>query len=356
MQHFFSYASVATDDDEARVFVENLVAKYRLQGGELKGKRLVQSYRGRQAIDDIFEQFEGRLKVAISNKKFALACKLFEYIFEPSISSINSLFYGIGFHRFIANILYVEFEARGAGAEAIFNEFEALMREKAEPDLESIFSSSVHDDNSEVITQIREFAQCQADDIREELLSIGTSKVDKWILDLTNTSLYTLLCQWGTKYSRLTAVCDPSEPLKHDPTIFESMIGREDKITETFFGRSQPITFNLSGPVAFADSKHTHGIQIADAVAAAAVHVLSGAEDDHAVRWRSVIIPICADNGSVLPDKSEVSLKDWKSRRNANVLAELHARATAGVSLTDGMPQYLRKLTASYVMNGLTKC
>ncbi|MDR6208136.1 DUF3800 domain-containing protein [Paraburkholderia graminis] len=353
VQNFFAYASVATDDDEARDIVESLIAKHRVQGNELKGKRLVQSYRGRQTIDEIFQRFEGRLKVSISDKKFALACKLFEYIFEPSFSSINSLFYGIGFHRFVANILYVEFKARGAGAEAIFSEFEAIMRAKAEPNLETIFSSSVHEDNPEVITQIREFAQCRADDIRREMLSLEKSNVAKWVLDLTNTSLYTLLCQWGTKYNRLTAVCDPSEPLKHDPSIFESMIGREDKIVEVFFGRSQPITFNLSGPIEFADSKHTHGIQIADAVAAAAVHVLSGAEDDHAVRWRKLIVEICADNGSILPDHSEVSLKDWQSRRNAAVLTELHARAMAGVSLTDGMPEYLRKLTKSALRSAI---
>jgi hypothetical protein len=96
-QMFFAYASVATDDDEARAFVESLSAKYGIQGGELKGSNLTRFNRGRKAIDDIFMHFETRLKVSISNKKFALACKFHEYIFEPCFSSISSIFYHVGF-------------------------------------------------------------------------------------------------------------------------------------------------------------------------------------------------------------------------------------------------------------------
>lgn len=112
-QKHFAYGSIATDDTEAKEFVTGLIKKYGIQNGELKGRQLVKFNKGRKAIDEIFEHFEGRIKISISDKKFALACKFFEYIFEPCISDINSLFYGIGFHKFIANILYVEFLARG---------------------------------------------------------------------------------------------------------------------------------------------------------------------------------------------------------------------------------------------------
>ena len=130
-QKFFAYASVATSDDEAEEFVRRVIEKYGVQGGELKGSKLVKFARGRKVIDEILERFGGKIKISISDKKFALACKLFEYIFEPSISDINSLFYGVGFHKYIANILYLEFSARGAGAEEIFREFEELMRREA---------------------------------------------------------------------------------------------------------------------------------------------------------------------------------------------------------------------------------
>lgn len=344
-QKYFSYASVATDDAEAKGFVENLVSKYGIQGGELKGSNLVKFHNGRKAIDEIFNTFGDRLKVSISNKKFALACKFYEYIFEPCYSDINSLFYGVGFHRFIANILYVEFEARGAGAEAIFAEFEELMRTRDENRLEAIFASSIRAENSPIITQIREFAQCQGDAIRAELISLGEVGVGKWILDLTNTSLYTLLANWGTQYREITAICDPSKPLQHNQGIFNAMVGRNrEQVFSDLIGERHPITFNLSGPIEFADSKMTHGIQIADAVAAATVYVFSGTEDEHTERWRPILGKI-GHYGSIIPDRDEINLKDRRAQRNAVLLLELHSRAKEGRSLIDGMAEYIQLVT-----------
>lgn len=347
-QKLFAYASVATDDQEAKKFVLGIIRKYGIQNGELKGSKLVKFNKGRKAIDEIFEFYEGRLKVSVSDKKFALACKFFEYIFEPCFSDINSLFYGIGFHRFIANILYVEFIARRAGAEEIFGEFEALMSTKDETNLQGIFSSSVHPENSPIISQIREFAQCRAEDIREEMSSLNDSGVGKWILDLTNSALFTLLAHWGSEFHEITAVCDPSKPLLHEQAIFNAMIGRKDKLFSTGFGEKHPITFNLTGPIEFMDSKTTYGIQIADAVAAAVVYVFSGADDDHAKRWRSTL-PSFAHYGSVIPDRDELNLNDRRAQRNAVLLLELHARAKKGVSLIDGMPEYVQLVTQRLV-------
>lgn len=347
-QNFFAYASVATSDAEAKEFVEELIRKYGIQNGEIKGSNLVKFNKGRKAIDEIFDNFEGRLKVSISDKKFALACKFFEYIFEPCFSDINSLFYGIGFHRFIANILYVEFVARGAGAEEIFSEFEELMRTKDETKLPGIFSSSVHPENSPIITQIREFAQFRANDIREELSSLSDVGVGKWILDLTNAALFTLLANWGTEFDVLTAVCDPSKPLLHEHNLFDAMIGRKDRVFSDAFGEKHPITFNLSGPIEFLDSKTTHGIQLADAIAAASVYAFSGVDDNHARRWRS-ILPEIAHYGSVIPDLDEINLRDRRAQRNAVVLLELHSRAGNGLSLVEGMSEYVHRVTQRLV-------
>lgn len=352
-QNYFSYASVATDDVEAESFVESLIAKYGIQGGELKGSNLVRFHKGRKAIDEIFDVFGDRLKVSISDKKFALACKFHEYIFEPCYSDINSIFYGVGFHRFIANILYVEFVARGAGAEAIFAEFEDLMRTKDESKLNGIFSSSAHPENSPVITQIREFAQYRADDIRSELTSLGDVGVGKWVLDLTNTALFTLLANWGTQHPEITAICDPSKPLQQDQGIFETMVGRNGgQVFSDLMGERHPITFNLTEPLRFADSKTTHGIQIADAVAAAAVHVFSGAQDEHAQRWRPIIGQI-GHYGSIIPDRDEVNLKDRRVQRNAILLLELHCRAKERRSLIEGMSEFVQVVSQRLVTHPL---
>lgn len=343
-QKYFSYASVATDDQEAKNFVESLIARYGIQGGELKGSKLVRFNRGRKAIDEVLKHFRKQIKLSISDKKYALACKFHEYIFEPCYAEINSIFYGIGFHRFIANILYIEFIARGAGAEEIFAEFEELMRTKDEGKLQGIFSSSVHPENSPIITQIREFAQYRSNDIREELASLGDVGVGKWILDLTNTALFTLLANWGAEHEQITAVCDPSKPLQHDQSLFTLMIDRTDRVFSDAFGEHHPITFNLSGPIIFADSKTTHGIQLADVAAAAAVYAFSGATDEHAMQWREML-PEIGHYGSIIPDIDEVNLKDMRVQRNAVLLLELNSRAKSGKGLLENMPEYIELIS-----------
>lgn len=339
-QKYFAYGSVATDDTEAQEFVTALIKKYGIQGGELKGSRLVQFNKGRKAVDEIFTHFEGRIKLSVSEKKFALACKFFEYIFEPCISDINSLFYGVGFHKFIANMLYVEFLARGAGAEQIFEEFENLMRSRNADGLEAIFSSSTHPENSPILIQIREFAQHRAEDICDELASLSDEGVGKWILDLTNSALFTLLANWGLEFEQMTAICDHSKPLQHEQSLFNVMIDRQDRQFSTAFGKEHPITFNLSGSIQFSDSKTTHGIQLADAVSAAAVYALSNRGNEHVEKWKA-LIPAIGHYGSIFPELDTLNLKDISAQRNAVILMELHSRAKEGRNLIEGMPEYL---------------
>lgn len=348
-QNFFAYASVATTEAEAKDFVESLIKKYGIQNGELKGSKLIKFNKGRKAIDEILERFDGRYKVSISNKKYALACKFHEYIFEPCFSDISSLFYGVGFHKFIANILYVEFVARGAGAESIFTEFEELMREKDEGRLSKLFASSAHPENSPIITQIREFAQHRANDIRDEIASLSGTGTGKWILDLTNTALYTLLANWGEEHDELTAICDHSKPLQQsDNSLFQTMIGRKDRLYSEMFGEKHPITFNLTGPIQFDDSKSAHGIQLADAIAAASVHVFSGGNDDHCIKWRPSIARH-GHYGSIIPDSDYVNLNEPSVKRNAVLLMELHHRAKENISLTDGMAEYIQLISRALV-------
>lgn len=341
-QRHFAYASVASDDDEAKEFVSYLLKKYHIQGGELKGKNLVRFSKGRKAIDEILKRYHDRIKVSISEKKFALACKFYEYIFEPCYSESNSVFYDVGFHRFIANILYVEFVARGAGAEAIFAEFEELMRTMDVSKLGSLFASSDHADNSPILLQIREFARARADDIHAELEGLVGISTGKWILDLTGTSLFTLLANWGLEHDMMIAVCDPSKPIRENSGILNAMVGRKERtVFSDVFGERHPITFNLAEPVLFADSKVNHGIQLADAIAAAAVYVFSGSDGGEARQWREILAPV-SFYGSVIPDLDELKLSELRAQRNAVILMELHDRATKGRSLIEGMPQFVR--------------
>lgn len=345
-QNYFAYGSVATNDDEAKQVVETIIKKYNIQGGELKGANLVKFAKGRRAITEILETFDGRIKISVSDKKFALAAKFHEYIFEPCYSDVNSLFYGVGFHRFIANLLYIEFVARGAGADELFAEFESLMREGKGENLLTIFSSSAVPEHSEAIRLIREFAQKRHQDIKGELESLADSDAGKWVLDLTNSALFTLLANWGTEHDVLTAICDHSKPLEHNQELFTSMIGNKERIYSEIGGQQHPITFNLSGPIEFLKSHDSYGIQIADAIAAAAVYVFSGPTDESADRWRPIIARQ-AHYGSVIPDKDEVKLELKHAQRNALLLQHIHQQAIKNLSITNGIQQVIINITRS---------
>lgn len=351
-QTMFSYGSVACCDEEAKDFVEYLITKYGVQNGELKGANLIKYNKGRKAISEILKKFEGRIKISISNKKYALAAKFFEYIFEPCFSEINSLFYNINFHRFIANMLHMEFVARGAGAEEIFTEFEAIMRNTDQLDLDSLFSSTVHPENSPIMIQIREFAISQKDAIRKELDCLPGDGVGKWILDLTDTALFSLLANWGQEYEQLTAICDDAKPLRHDQQLYNAMINRKDKHFSRIAGEEQPITFNLSGPIQLVNSRVVHGVQLADAIAAASVYAVSGASDNHANQWKE-IIPDIAIYGSLMPDYDHVDLNRYEVQRNAVVLLELHSRATKEQSLVEGMLEYVQMVSQQLIYRPL---
>lgn len=344
-QNYFAYASVATTPEEAEGVVNRIMKDYQIQGKELKGKNLAKYSRTRRAMDEILTHYEGRVKISISDKKYALACKFFEYIFEPSLSEINTVFYGINFHLFIANILHVEFLARGAGAEEIFTEFEELMRDMNEERLVSLFSSSENHAHSPVLTQIREFALHQREDIRAELDSLRGGVTGRWVLDLTGSALHSLLANWGLMYDELTAVCDESKPLMENANIFDGMIGRkgETLFVDTPTGK-QPLTFNLSGAIEFASSKVEHGIQIADVLAAVAVFAKTNDDDPYAIKWRKML-PEIARYGSVVPDYDHLDLKGLAAKRNALVLIELHSRATKKQSVTKGMEEYIAFMT-----------
>jgi hypothetical protein len=340
-QAYFTYASVASSDDEAKEIVEYLIYQYKLQGRELKGGNLVKTWRGRKAIEDILYYYSGRFKIFTSEKKFALAGKLYEYIFEPAIAEINTIFFQIGLHRYIANALHCELMTNTSGAETIFSEFESLMREMQEDSLPRLFAASEGSDYSKILVQISEFAQYRADDIRRELASLAGTDTGKWVLEFTTTSLFRLLSYWGQEHESIDAICDKSGPLRNNQEIFNSMIGNKQMLSMNLNGQAHPLSFCLIGPLRLEDSQTTHGIQIADAIAAAANYVYSGAEDEFALQWRDIMLKPGVAMG-LFPEEHWTMQDRINTRLCGLILDELHKRAASGRDLVDGMIEFIR--------------
>jgi hypothetical protein len=348
-QRVFCYASLECPHDEAEKFVKHIIHKYQIQNGEIKGSKLLKGVRGKRAVDEIVQNFKGRFKVSVSDKKYALAGKFFEYIFEPAIASVNSIFYNINFHRFISNMLHVELSVRGAMAEEIFEDFEKLMRTGDFEGLKALFSTSKNEGISPVLEQICDFAIHNKESVVRELDGYAGEGAGKWVLDLTNTALFSLLAEWGQEYDQLTAYCDQSKPLSEDQEIFNVMINREDKKFTHIAGIDSPITFNLKEPLNLVDSKVVHGVQLADAIAGAFAYACDrDNQDEYAENWRGMIEEHVSF-GSIFPDYDHLDLEKLEVQRNAVLLQELADRSKKGISLTDDIATYIQFITMALI-------
>ena len=340
-QPIFSYAAISIEEEEARALVAHIIKKYRIQNGEIKGGKLIKKSKGRKALDEILSSLHGKMKVSVSNKKYALAGKFFEYIFEPSLARINSVFYRINFHKFVSTMLYMDFVRNGAYAEEIFEAFESLMRTGDFDSLKTLFSASFTGELSKTLEYIITFAANNQNAVVEELNGYIGEGSGKWSLDLTNTSLYALLADWGQSYKSLTAYCDKSKPLETNQELLDSMIGRTDKVFSSFGDKEVPITFNLTEAINLVDSKDYAGVQLADAVAAAFSYACNSENtDEFAIKWRGMREDVVI-YGSVFPDFYHIDPSRLEARRNGMILQELVRRSENKEDILDGITDFI---------------
>ena len=348
---FFAYASVAINHEEATEYVNNIIQKYKLQGGELKGRNLLKSPKGKKVIAEILSTFKDRIKVGVYHKKFNLACKFYEYIFEPPLSEKSSLFYQIEFNKFISNILYLDIKCQSDDAEKIFSDFQKLMRSLEDTELNDLFSSSQTPDISPILDGIKTFCIHHRDTINQELNSLQGTDIGKWILELSYPALLSILCDWGKEFNQLKVFCDVSKPLKENKGLLDTMIGREDKIYTDFFqGVEEPITFNLSQEVQFVESDKFPGIQIADVAAAACAYAAREGVNQNTESWIEHIPGIIGGH-SVIPDLSYTDPHTFDATRNYMLLIYLVEKSINEQPLLDGIEEFLLAVTHSLSLN-----
>ena len=106
-QPHFVYAAVSVPEDEAVDIVESTRREFSIRAAELHAAQLMRRDSGKRALMSIVELLVPRSAVVVFHKRYSLAAKMFEYLIEPAISDESSIFYDIGFHKFVANGLYL---------------------------------------------------------------------------------------------------------------------------------------------------------------------------------------------------------------------------------------------------------
>jgi hypothetical protein len=347
-QPLFVYASIALSPQRADELVTQVIRDFRLQATELKGSKLVKSERGRKALSFLLEECVTVSQSVVYNKKYALACKLFEYIMEPALSEKNWIFYNLKFHKFVSTLLYAELVTKSESAEELFTTFEELMRSQSAENMESLFAQrTARRRGRSVAKEIVTFWHAQQQAVGEELTTIKSmGAVGRWTLDLTDSALFSLLCHWGQKFDQLDVYCDDSKPLfaylDSENSLFATMVGREDKQFIKVANQQHCITFNLLRPITLVNSKTTPGIQVADAVAASIAFALQNRATPTAKEWLSKFLSSPAINPAcMIPDADDADVRTLDGARNRALFFELVKRCREGKDLLENIEDFI---------------
>lgn len=351
-QPFFTYASVAIEPELATELATKAIADFRIDGAELKGSRILGHNKGRLAACWIAQQVGPHSLVSAHHKKYCLATKFFEYVFEPVLAEQNSIFYNIGFHRFIANLLYFEALQSSSTAISALDAFQALARRQPNSLVTNLFPKLIVEPGySEVLEDIAEFVRIHSDFIAAEFAKMSVLQpVHRWMLELSSSALYSLLATWGSRFDSLEVYCDDSKPLVDMREPFDMMVGRTDKGEIAFEGKRQSLVFNLAKPIEFVSSANHPGIQLADVLAATLAFVLKNPSDSQSARLYSAIKPAMSQF-SIFPDSDRVALNTQSGFVNCMVLHELVERGRRRVNPFEGMPEFIREANRTWQRN-----
>lgn len=341
-QPIFSFATIAISPEEAQECVDKIIFDFKVQGGELKASKLLSRPKGKEAITRVLELQHDCMRVSLYDKKYSLACNIFEYTFEPVLASYSSIFYSIDFNKFIATILYLHLVAKARFAEKIFEDFEILMRELSDESASFLFSAIRLPKEDGVLDLIRQFCFHNRRAIKDQLTSLRRHRIGKWVLDLTLTALVIHLGIWGEKHQQLEVYCDRTKTLEGSEDLFKTMIDREEKIY-SFFDQEQAMTFNLIKDISLVNSHDHPGVQLADIAAGAIPFALQNPGDPEAKKWREYFPEILCR--PVWPEKRYIDLAEVSVQRNMMLLQELVHRSERGLPLEEGLVEFLYSIT-----------
>lgn len=334
VQPYFIYSSIAIYESEAKEIINEVKGNrvFHIQGDEVKGKNLIKYAKGRKAMNLIIDRCIERSWLIFHHKKYALSGKFFEYMFEPLLSEVNSFFYKAGFHKFVANTVYHELLKSEDHSHRALLEFQELMR--GNTDTKYFFKKP--EENILLLPNIKrflEFIHIHKDAILEDYGSYNAHPpLMRWMLDLTQTSLFCLLAHWGQVHDVLEVHCDSSNPLQENKDLFDGMIGRTEKVKEHVFGKEHHLTFNLSKQIEVNKSNEFCGLQIADVFATGLNYALLNPEGEYAKEWKIRMFPFL-DESCTAPEPDLIDIKNRDTLVNSLILEELMERSKNGKSL-----------------------
>ena len=358
-QPYFAYSAVCMPLEEADAIVAEARSKFKFLGEEIHSIALLKTDRGQTAIKWILSKIVGRYEVVCFHKRYCLAGKLFEYMIEPILSNGSSYFYANGFHKFVANGIFLAAVANSAFATQTLIEFQRLMRDRDSSRLSHVLDRLAKRTGGAdpFLNAISTIVICNEKEIQSELEMFEGESRDagavKWILELTVTALRSLLVNLsGESMEPLIVTCDDSKPLRAGKDFMDAMVGRSDCRKASFNGRENQLTFNLAEKLRFTDSKASSGVQLADVAASSATFALKKPDEAFGDYWRSTQAE-SLHGQSVFPEPEVFDLSNFQSVKNSMILQGLVDRSVRKQSLTSNLDEldYISSAAAQDFLN-----
>lgn len=340
-QPFFAYSAVAVEEAQAAALVRELRDRFGLKGRELKGSSLYGRANSLELITYLATLLRDRVSIALNHKLYSLCCKLFEYVYEPSIAANSRFFYERGTHSYVAMAMFAYLSAGNAAADNVAKRFESIMRRRA-GDPQLYFDANLAAEGAdEAIEPIVRFAIAREDQAMEELdgLADETGRI-RWVLDLSLSSARSVLATLGERLGEIDVVFDESKPLENFIDFLSVFVGFTETVYMQLGERRRPMTFNLHRPPRFGKSESEPGLQIADIFASFASLAARDRHTPDGAAILNVLLPLL-DADTVFPDYDAIDLTQKSVVMNMCLVAELARRAEEGESLLEQIEEYL---------------
>jgi hypothetical protein len=315
-------------------------------GAEIKGRQIYKRPDALEVVRWLSEQLEDRATVVVNDKLFSLACKFFEYIYEPVLAQNNMFFYECEFHLHVANVIWSHLRFGDNAAAHIADRFQKMLSRKPGESAEVFAGFSAGTENA--IATINRFIEACRPQIETEVASLADADGRiQWVLDLSLSSAMSVLRIMGERHGQLDVIFDQSKPLLQFRDFFDAMIGREDIPYMTMRGRASPLVVNLAGPIKFGSSASLPGLQLADMIASISA---SASRDRHTPRGRKILdvcFPWFCDD-SVWPDIDQLRIERKPNFLNTIMMIELTRRAESREDLLRGRPHFYDQMSRQF--------
>jgi hypothetical protein len=324
-QPFFCYLGLDSSENIENEFL-NIKKHYGYSYEEIKGRNLSKTHNGQKLIKTLWEKFANQAKYVVHDKKYALAAKMFEYTYEPVFSDINTLLYKSGFHLFITMFLYVNFRISDKTAESMFKSFVNFIHNK-DKSTSMLNFTGTKPEKDNPMNCFYDFCKNNIQRIENEI--DFTTPVERWLLDLTDTSLYSLLVTFAENNNEeLYAFCDESKPLLSCNDFINAFIGDKRILYNDLLGKKMRFNFNLAKQIEFKNSTNCLSIQITDCLVSSIYYAMLHKNEAFSKNILQLSDVAFDGEHSVLPVANGNVFSDNETSLNLHLLKELSRKIT----------------------------